>query len=101
MHRQSCGYARTDIDDHPRLVPSLFSGRYIQPASQEDEHAELHRYVQCGDHRMHEVKAVSLRRQSDPPDFHLHADLRLFASTRGGPHPGSPAPTRRALRVTI
>jgi len=38
MHRQSCGYARTDIDDHPLLVPSLFSGHYIQPAGQEDEH---------------------------------------------------------------
>lgn len=37
MHWKSRGYTRTDIDDHPLLVPSLFSGRYIQPEGQEDE----------------------------------------------------------------
>jgi hypothetical protein len=38
MYRKSCSYAATDIDDHPVLVPWLFSGRHIQPAGQEDEH---------------------------------------------------------------
>lgn len=37
IHWKSRGYTRTDIDDHPLLVPSLFSGRYIQPADHEAE----------------------------------------------------------------